>query len=161
MTTCHVHTVSSLCLVNIIQKCPPKTFLHKLSILHPFFCPPLQKMKKGGCQRKQNPFMSSSSKKGRNAEGGGGSKISIGGGQTTKTAEVERTEDCPKRLSVSPLPFLEIHSLALCLIAEYLILVLRGLRLHDYTVPANPARRGGIWPIRPPPKKVIVRLAPT
>lgn len=114
------------------------------------------------CQGRQNPVLSRTSKTGRIVVcvyGGGGSRIKRRELRDKRSREHQRKGlryweraregrgDWPNRLS-HPSP--ENPPLISVSNRKYLILVLRGLRRHDYTLPASPARRGGIWPIRPP-----------
>lgn len=148
MTTCHVHTVSSLCLVNIIQKCPPKTFLRKLSI--PFSVLLSRRWKREDARGDKILLCQEPARKVERECGGVGLKDQ---NRTEKDKRHRKGQRIVQNSFPYPFfPFRKIHSLALCLIAKYLILVLRGLRLHDYTLPAAAARRGGIWPTPPPPR---------
>lgn len=49
----------------------------------------------------------------------------------------------------------KIHILISVSNRKDLILVLRALRRHDYTLPASPARRGGIWLIYHPHEGLV------
>lgn len=108
------------------------------------FCPSLQKMKTEGCQGRQNPHLSSTSKTGRHVKWGGGGRLRNQnrgtGGQTWLRCwggwRIDRN-----------IHLLKIQPSSLCLIGKDLILVLGVLCSHDYTPPERHARRGGIWQI--------------
>lgn len=67
---------------------PPQTFNPSSS-----FCPSLQKTKRRGCQARQNPALSSTSRTGRNVKyRGGGAQGSRGKGGGTESMSGKRTE---------------------------------------------------------------------
>lgn len=128
---------------------PPQTFNPSSS-----FCPSLQKMKRGdaredkilSCQvpaKQVEMWSKGDGHKDQEASKEGQKRQRAG----ARTDALRGREDWPKQLSYPPPENPLLSSVSN---RKYLILVLRGLRRHDYTLPTSPARRGGIWPIRPP-----------
>lgn len=117
--------MSSLCLVNIIQKRPPKTFLHKLSIPHPLFALLSKRWKEGKPRKTKDKILSCQvSAKQVELWSSGWAQGSGGKGGGTQVAESSREKnwDIEKEGVSTTTAFaillLKIHSSSLCLIGN-------------------------------------------